>query len=144
MFTIPFIYTEWFGMCTWDVSRLSKSVKKLSPGGSSFFTLSECLEASRVHGSHNPVRKPFGIPLFYWAQGRRKLLKVREGGQALRGTIREKKGNLKNFFDGGRVISKKFSGHTEKIIRIYPKYENIFPDIPKNFPDIWYFFRKRK
>ena len=34
------------------------------PGGSSFFTLSESLETSCMHGSRNSARKPFGIPLF--------------------------------------------------------------------------------
>jgi hypothetical protein len=124
----------------WDVylgcfSTL-KSVKKLSPGGSSFFTLPECLEASRVHGSHNPVRKPFGIPLFYWAQGRRKLLKVREGGQALRGTFRKKKGNRNIFSTGGGSsqknfpdIPKKLSGYIlnmKTFFRIYQKISRIY------------------
>ena len=31
--------------------------------GSSIFTLSESLATSLVHGSRNPARKPFGIPL---------------------------------------------------------------------------------
>jgi hypothetical protein len=36
--------------------------------------------------------------------------------------------------------SKNFSGHTP----IFPKYENIFPETPKNFQDIWYFSPKLK
>ena len=67
-------------------------------------------------------------------QGRRKLLKV-GGGQALiEGHFSNKKGHL-NIFPrkcwrrGGEVISKKFSGHTKKIFRIY----NIFFLNMKNF-----------
>ena len=79
------------------------------------------------------------------------------GGQALRGTFRKKRAS-KNFFPemlstgGGRGVG----GHLKKIFRTYQKnfpdishfflnnYEKNFPDIPKNFPDIWYFSRKRK
>ena len=52
------------------------------------------------------------------------------GGQALTGICRRGGGwsSQKHFPD----ITKKFSGY----ITFFPKYENFFPVIPKNFQDI--------
>jgi hypothetical protein len=50
------------------------------------------------------------------------------GGQALSGTFRKKKAS--------KIIF--------QIYHFFFKYEKIFPDIQKNFPDVWYFSRKLK
>ena len=94
-----------------------------------------------------------------YRQGCRKLRKV--GGAKLWGALFEKKGHLKIFFwvnspppppptppPVAKKISvsvpfrgsKHFSGNTT----VFPKNEQIFLKIPKNFPHIWYFSPKLK
>ena len=48
--------------CTWDVARLSESIKIHSPAAR-VFSLSETLATSRVHGYAILHGKPFSNPL---------------------------------------------------------------------------------
>jgi hypothetical protein len=71
-------------------------------------------------------------------QGRRKLLKV-GGGPGFEGHFPNKKGHLKIFARKSWRRGGGEGGHTKKIfpdIAFFPKYETIFPNTPKNFPDI--------